>query len=49
MKEHHANEELLFSIGEGEIGSFLAQRGLGIIEHLDNETIERRFLQAEDG
>jgi len=49
MKEHHANEELLFSIGEGEIGSFLEQRGLKAIEHLDNEDIERRFLMDEDG
>lgn len=28
MKEHHASEELLFSIDEGEIESFLEQRNL---------------------
>jgi methyltransferase (TIGR00027 family) len=49
MKEHHADEELLFSIDEGEIESFLGQRGLRMVEHLDNEEIERAFLLEEDG
>ena len=49
MKEHHANEDLLFSIDEGGIGSFLEQRGLKIVEHLDNEEIERKFLIDENG
>jgi methyltransferase (TIGR00027 family) len=49
MKEHHANEELMFSIGEGEIESCLKQRGLKMVDHLDNEEIERAFLLDENG
>lgn len=49
MKEQHANEELTFSIGEGEIGSFLERRGLKIVEHLDNKEIERKYLMDDDG
>ena len=49
MKEHHSNEELMFSINEGETESFLEQRGLKMIEHLDNEEIERTFLLKEGG
>jgi methyltransferase (TIGR00027 family) len=47
MKEHHANEELMFSLDEGEIESFLEQRGLNIVDHLNNEEIERMFLLDE--
>jgi methyltransferase (TIGR00027 family) len=49
MKERHADEELMFSIDEGEIASFLGQRGLKIVDHLDNEEIERAYLVDEDG
>jgi len=49
MKKHHANEELIFSINEGEIESFLEQRGLKTVEHLDNEEIERTLLSKENG
>jgi methyltransferase (TIGR00027 family) len=49
MKEHHADEQLLFSIDEGAIESFLGQRGLKIVHHLDNEEIERACLVDEDG
>jgi len=49
MKEQHASEELMFSIDQGEIEPFLEQRGLQMIDHLDNEEIERTFLLKEDG
>lgn len=49
MKEHHGDETLMFSIKEGEIGTFLAQRGLELIQHLDNKEIEAAFLKKEDG
>lgn len=49
MKEHHANEELMFSINEDETESFLEKRGLKMIEHLDNDEIERTFLLKENG
>jgi len=39
----------MFSIDQGQIETFLAQRGLQMIEHLDNEEIERTFLMKEDG
>jgi methyltransferase (TIGR00027 family) len=49
MREQHADEELKFSVDEGEIGSFLRQRDLKIVDHLDNEEIERAYLVDEDG
>jgi methyltransferase (TIGR00027 family) len=48
MKEHHGDEELLFSIGEGEIEPFLEQRDLKLVNHLDNKQIEKRFLVDEN-
>ena len=49
MKEHHSNEELMFSINEGKTESYLEQRGLKMLNHLDNEEIERTFLVRDDG
>jgi methyltransferase (TIGR00027 family) len=49
MKEHHANEELMFSIDDGETESFLEQRGLEMINHLDNKEIEMAFLLDKNG
>jgi methyltransferase (TIGR00027 family) len=49
MKKHHSNEKLMFSIDEGEAESFFGQRGLKMIDHWDNEEIERTFLLNKDG
>ena len=49
MKEHHADEELMFSIEEGKIESFLESRDLKMIDHLDNEEIEKKFLTMDNG
>ena len=49
MKEHHANEELMFSIKEGKTESYLEQSGLKMLDHLDNEEIERTFLVKDNG
>ncbi len=49
MRMRHGDEALLFSIAEGEIDTFLAQRGLEIVAHLDNTEIEKQFLTHEDG
>ena len=49
MVARHGNEALLFSIEEGKAEAFLAQRGLKMVAHLDNEEIERTFLLKEDG
>ena len=49
MKEHHGAEELLFSIEEGTTELFLGQRGLKILDHLDNNEIEEKFLFDDRG
>jgi methyltransferase (TIGR00027 family) len=49
MKEHHGEEALMFAIKDGEIENYLAERELEMVEHLDNEEIERVFLLGEDG
>jgi methyltransferase (TIGR00027 family) len=49
MKEHHADEELMFSIEEGKIESFLEQRDLKMIDHMDNGEIEGTYLLNENG
>ncbi len=43
------NEPIRFSIEEGEIDLFLEERGLRVVEHLDNQQIEHAFLTREDG
>ena len=49
MHEHHADEELMFSIEEGTTESFLEQRDLKMVDHLNNEEIERTFLVDDNG
>ena len=49
MKEHHANEGLVFSMKPGEIESFLAEMNLRMIDHLDSEAIEGIYLLDENG
>jgi len=49
MGEHHAAEKLTFSIQEGKIESFLEKRNLKMIDHLDNEEIEAKFLTMDNG
>jgi methyltransferase (TIGR00027 family) len=49
MKEHHANEELVSTIKHGETESFLMDRGLRMIEHLDNKGIELKYLVDDNG
>jgi len=48
MQEHHGSEVLLFSIPEGKIKSFLESRGFRLVEHLDNQQIEERYLTDEN-
>jgi len=48
-RKHRSNELFRFEIEEGKIESFLEQRGLKIVNHLDNEEIERTFLLNENG
>ena len=49
MKEHHSSEELMFSIDEGEAEAFLERKSLKMVEHFDNEEIEKTFLLNEFG
>ncbi len=47
MKKEHDNEALVFAIDEGKIEAFLKERGLKVIDHLDNEQIEQKLLTDE--
>jgi methyltransferase (TIGR00027 family) len=49
MTREHPNERGKFLIEEGEIESYLEQRGLKIVDHLDNKEMEKRFLTHKDG
>jgi len=49
MQEHHANEGLMFSIKDGEIEPFLAGMNLRMVEHLDSEAIEQKYLVDDNG
>ena len=47
--KHRSGEPFKFAIDEGKIESFLEQRGLKIVNHLDNREIEKTFLLNENG
>ena len=49
MAKRHPNERGKFAIEEEKIESFLEQRGLKMVEHLNNREIENRFLTTEAG
>jgi methyltransferase (TIGR00027 family) len=47
--KNHSNEKGKFFIEEGTAAAYLEQRGLKIIDHLDNNEMEKRFLINKDG
>jgi methyltransferase (TIGR00027 family) len=49
MKSNYPGEPTNFGIQEGNIGSFLLQRGYKIIAHLAHNEIERKYLSLNDG
>jgi methyltransferase (TIGR00027 family) len=49
MAEHHSGEKLLFSIPEEELSSFIDQQGLSLIENLNQEQIENKYLTNAEG
>jgi methyltransferase (TIGR00027 family) len=49
MKSYHTQEGLRFSLKEGEVAAFMADCGLRLVEHLDNEAIERKYLTDDRG
>lgn len=49
MKEQHPEEGLTFSVDEGKIETFLEGRNLRMLQHLDPEEMESKFLTADDG
>ena len=48
-RKHRSDELFRFAIDEGKIESFLEQRELKIVNHLDNREIEKTFLLNEKG
>jgi methyltransferase (TIGR00027 family) len=48
-EKKHPNEIGKFFIEEGAIAAYLEQRGLKIVEHLDNKEMEKRFLVNKNG
>jgi methyltransferase (TIGR00027 family) len=49
MRSAYSSEPTKFGILEGELESFLAQRGYEIIEHLTPSEMEKRYLVRRDG
>ena len=44
MKKHHPDEKNRFAIDEGKIESYLEQRGLKLVSHLDKKEIVNIYL-----
>jgi len=49
IEKHHPNERFKFAIDEGNLSSFLEQRGMKIVSHMNNREIEKMFLLNENG
>jgi methyltransferase (TIGR00027 family) len=49
MKVSFPGEATLFAIEDGNVGSFLSQRGFTVIEQLTTEDMERKYLTLQDG
>ena len=49
IEKHHPNERFKFAIDEGKIESFLDQRGMKIVSHMNHREIEKAFLLNENG
>jgi methyltransferase (TIGR00027 family) len=49
MKSQNPEEPIQFGIREGEIESFLSERGFRIVDHLTAEEMERKYLTLPNG
>jgi methyltransferase (TIGR00027 family) len=49
LKSDHPAEPTRFGIREGELESFLSERGYHIIEHLTSQAMEQKYLTLRDG
>ena len=49
MKEEHSDEKMVFSLKEDEIETYLNQKGVILVEYLNSEEIEKRYLMQENG
>ena len=49
MESVHVGEPFRFWIAPDKIKAFLAERGLIMMEHLDNKEMEKRYLTLKDG
>lgn len=48
-RKHRSGEPFKFAVDDGKIESFLEQRGLKLVTHLDNREIENEFLLNANG
>lgn len=49
MKSNFPGEATPFSLEDGQIRSFLSERGFTIVEHLTTKDMERKYLTLRDG
>jgi methyltransferase (TIGR00027 family) len=49
MRFNYPGEPTKFGINVGEIASFLSSRGYGIVEHMNAENMEKKYLRLHDG
>ncbi|MBU2488367.1 MAG: class I SAM-dependent methyltransferase [Proteobacteria bacterium] len=49
MQKRHPGEKTQFAVGDGEMGSFLEQRGLAMREHWDDQEMAASFLSDKNG
>jgi len=48
MSEYHAEERMTFAIEDGALETYLHERRLEVVNHMDNLEIEEAFLTRED-
>jgi methyltransferase (TIGR00027 family) len=49
MKQHYPSEPVLSRLAEDQLGPLLAQHGFTLLEQLDADAMEQRFLRLKDG
>ena len=49
MKTHSPGERMQFSIERERIRAFLSERGFALVEHLEPEDMQKRYLTLKDG
>ena len=49
MRTNHPDESARFGIAKGKIDMFLSERGFKLIEHLNADDMEKKYLTLQDG